>query len=387
MVIFRYHKLRVSEKAVRRVHPPVWGARIIILAIEEVPIKLFHLNTSQEEMVVVPKRSMRSLNMLETRDLEKWVLKQSGATFNRSILWIGKQDHVSDEQRSDLTGIDTEGNLIICELKRGTATESAVIQALGYAADYQESDLDTLASILFENASRLSLADFDSVDTALEYLNEKLAPSGSTTTSETEVNQTQVIVLAAEEFHPKVLAICDYLNNSAVALTYWIECWQYELFSNDADNTYVAFNQILPPINVRQEISERRDAIRSKKYVRDPNRRSLSRSLEDRIGAYESFTTARNRGASYVFSINDLEGGHVFSVQLKDPVPWLVLPDQDSIENLEDAGLPGGRQPKFSQGELGVSFEGFASDDPSNADRLAEEIIAVLQSFLEGVSG
>ena len=353
---------------------------------EEGSIKLFYLDDLQEEMVVVPKRSMKSLDMLETRDLEKWVLKQSGATFNRSVLWIGKQDHVSDEQRSDLTGIDTEGNLIICELKRGTATESAVIQALGYAADYQESDLDTLASILFENADRLSLADFDSVDSALEYLNEKLAPSGSTTTSETEVNQTQVIVLAAEEFHPKVLAICDYLTNSALTFTYWIECWQYELFSNDAANTYVAFNQILPPINVRQEISERRDAIRSKKYVRDPNRRSLSRSLEELIGAHENFTTTRNRGASYVFSINDLEGGHVFSVQLKDPVPWLVLPDQNSIENMEDGGLPRGRQPKFSQGELGISFEGFASDDPSNADTLAEEIIAVLRSLIEGDS-
>lgn len=111
-----------------------------MLAIEEVSNKLFYLDDSQEEMVVVPKRSMKSLNMRETRDLEKWVLKQSGATFNRNIFWIGKQDHVSDEQRSDLTGIDTEGNLIICELKRGTATEVNQTQVIVLAAECSRSN-------------------------------------------------------------------------------------------------------------------------------------------------------------------------------------------------------------------------------------------------------
>lgn len=54
-------------------------------------------------------------------------------------------------------------------------------------------------------------------------------------------------------------------------------------------------------INDRQRISQRSAAIRSKKHVRDLNRRPRSRSHEKRTGGRKSFTIARNRGPPYVF--------------------------------------------------------------------------------------
>lgn len=351
-------------------------------------MKLFRIGENKRELAPVPKRTMHSLQMTETSHLEDWILQQGGEPFERQLLWISRQDSVTNDQRSDLIGVDSEGNLIICELKRGKATEQAVIQALGYAAEYRHLDIDALSEVLYNHASRKHLGElsFESEMEARSHLNASIAKGSATTSTEVEVNQSQVVIIVAEEFHANMLSICDYLNNASNALNYWFECWQYELFTDDSDQggTYLTFNQILPPINVRSEIAERRDAEKSRKYARDPDRIDLSQRLESSFHALEDYETSRNRGASYTFTVAFQDGSHSFSIRVGDDNPALIVPEELVSGESSSKSIDGAKLRQFG-GEWGFIFEKFSSADPTRADELAGKMQSVVHKLVEAI--
>ena len=54
---------------------------------------------------------MAALELKETSDLETWLASADARLFGRKVLWIARQDRASDEQRSDLIGVDQTGDL------------------------------------------------------------------------------------------------------------------------------------------------------------------------------------------------------------------------------------------------------------------------------------
>ena len=349
-------------------------------------MKLYRIGSDQKEITGIPRRTMKSLNMTETSHLEDWVLAQGGAPFDKNVVWIARQDTVTSDKRSDLLGVDSEGNLVVCELKRGKADEQAVIQALGYAAEYRHVDIDGLSEVLFRHAKigHLGTARFVDPAEAREHVNASVAHGSAAAGTEVAVNQSQVIVIVAEEFHSNMLAICDYLNNASTALTYWFECWQYELFTDDAKNggTYVTFTQILPPVNVRSEIAERRDAERSRKYVRDPDRINLSKALQEQLEKHEALTTSRKQGASYTFSVASIDHTREFVVTVGDDNPWLIVPDE-SVAHLPEGAAVHEAKLGTVGGRTGFHFEKYAANDTGPADELARSIAAVIDELVE----
>ncbi len=347
-------------------------------------MRLFRIEDDKRHIRGVPRRSMKSLKMGETSNLEDWVLEQQGAPFERRLLWIARQDAITSDQRSDLIGLDAEGNLVICELKRGMASEQAISQALGYAAEYRHLDVDGLAEVLFRNAgcNRLGSLNFEDLSEARIHLNESIATGSAASATEVEVNQSQVVMIVAESFPANMLSVCDYLNDASDALTFWFECWQYELFTEDSDNagTYVTFSQILPPINVRSEIAERRDAERSRKYARDPDRTELSKRLQETFAQLDEYEATRNRGASYTFSVTPADGTHVFSVRVGHDNPWLVVPD-DTISGMHEGSTIDGGKLRQSGREWGFLFEKFGSNEPERAEELAGKMRSVMEKI------
>ena len=69
--------------------------------------------------------------------IEIWIENSPWAVIQDELLWIGRQTSAADEERTifpDLLGIDSEGNLIIIEFKRGRTPRDVVAQLLEYAA-------------------------------------------------------------------------------------------------------------------------------------------------------------------------------------------------------------------------------------------------------------
>ena len=60
----------------------------------------------------------------------------------------------------DLLGIDTDGRLVVFELKRGTLTREAVAQVLDYASDLAALDEARFARLIEEHSGRLGIEEF-----------------------------------------------------------------------------------------------------------------------------------------------------------------------------------------------------------------------------------
>lgn len=262
---------------------------------------VFRLNLKSKSLSQIPKRSMAELGLTEPYDLEAWLTSSSSNVFGREVLWIARQDRVCDDQRSDLIGIDQGGDLLITELKRGILDESAITQALGYAAEYSRKTADELAKLFGEHSAKDSSTGLISKALTIEDAQAKLSAHVGT---ETELNEAQILMLIGEDFTAGALAICDYLNESSGEGTFSFECWKYTVFQEAIDANLFCLEQILPPPSVRQAIDERRQANKAKKYARDPARKDFMYAVMDFLAGKEPGLATRSRGASYDCSLN-----------------------------------------------------------------------------------
>ena len=94
--------------------------------------------------------------------LEDWLENSPRPTFGQDdFLWIGRQTSVPDEDNKispDLLGIDSEGNLVIVELKKGRTPREVVAQILEYAAlsdGLTDSQIREIAEDYFKNRDEL----------------------------------------------------------------------------------------------------------------------------------------------------------------------------------------------------------------------------------------
>ncbi len=81
----------------------------------------------------------------EKDDLEKW-LKSNPAVLGSDIAIIGEQVQTSSGP-VDFLGVDSSGNIVIVELKRDRLPREALAQAIDYASDITDWDLDRFREI------------------------------------------------------------------------------------------------------------------------------------------------------------------------------------------------------------------------------------------------
>ena len=86
--------------------------------------------------------------------LETWIEQNSTVVLDgETLLFIGRQQVTAFGKNLDLLGVDSDGNTIIVELKKGRAPREVLAQALEYTAWVQTlsyEDLDRIAMQYFE---------------------------------------------------------------------------------------------------------------------------------------------------------------------------------------------------------------------------------------------
>ena len=83
---------------------------------------------SKAELVIA-----QETNLELERYLEDWLENSPRALTQEALLWIGRQTSAQDEEGTifpDLLGVDSEGNLVIIELKKDRALREVVAQLL-----------------------------------------------------------------------------------------------------------------------------------------------------------------------------------------------------------------------------------------------------------------
>lgn len=211
---------------------------------------------------------------------------------------------------------------MITELKKGLRDESAVTQALGYTAEYNEKTTEDLENLFYTQSTKGGssglVVEADSLIDAKKRLADHLG-------EDVEINETQVVILLGEQFTAKALAVCNYLNDVLQTDLCSFECWRYSVYIDGTEH-FLAIEQLLPPPNARVLIEERREDSKSRKYARDPVRVSFMQAMVAGLANTE-FKPERNRGQSYDCRILNStwpkEQIVWFSVKERHPSIWI----------------------------------------------------------------
>lgn len=337
---------------------------------------IYKLNIAVKKLEPLRRKSMTDLNRSEPYDLEEWLASCGISIFGRQVLWIARQDRPSNDQRSDIIGVDEEGNLLIVELKRGELAEDAITQALSYAAEYAAKNTDDLARLYAEQSEKDSLTALVSKAESIEDAHSRLSAHVG---EDIEVNESQILVLAAEDFTPNALAICDYLNDASDQAKLLIECWQYSIFDEGNNEYLFALEQILPPSNVRRAIDEKREASKASKYARDPIRMNFMIETINYLTG-KSVHASRKGGQSYICRINDddweKDYNLVFSV--RGDHPCLILPEALKFTgDLAEYALAEGS----ADGKPTIEFKSVDTKTAKFDEAFGERLIEIVQSL------
>lgn len=277
---------------------------------------IYTLDSEARTASPMKERWMEELGYTEPQHLEEWLASTGPDLFGRRILWIGRQDRSSDDQRSDLVGIDDVGNVVLAELKRGIVQPGAVTQAVTYAAEYARYTADDLTRLFLDHSNkggRTALVEVaESEEDAAQRLSDHLV-------DDTELNGSQILVLVGEDFNADVLAVCEYLTEASGNATFSLECWRARIFQGSETQLYLALEQVLPQPSVREAIEERREQAKAKKRTRDPARRRFVSELLTCLREND-INASRSQGQSYGFRVDDLDAKFDFSKGTDHPL-------------------------------------------------------------------
>lgn len=106
-----------------------------------------------DQLRAVPLESVRSS---ETERMLEELLVRSPELLQPELVLVGRQIPTAGGPL-DLLGIDTDGRLVVFELKRGVLTRDAIAQVLDYASDLAALSNEVLARLIEEHSGRLGI--------------------------------------------------------------------------------------------------------------------------------------------------------------------------------------------------------------------------------------
>ena len=202
---------------------------------------LFKLEKSDRDDISKGKLVIAQETNLELeKHLENWLENSPWVLIQNSILWIGRQTSAKDEDGtiySDLFGVDSDGNLVIAELKKGRPPRDVVAQLLDYAAwarELSESEIHEKAETYFETQSEFKGKTFDEAFREVFDLPE--------TDEIPPLNGRLRLFIAAEEIPARVAHVCRFLRTSHGMD---INCVAVSIFQTELDEVVVSTETVV----------------------------------------------------------------------------------------------------------------------------------------------
>ena len=159
-------------------------------------------NLHNAELIIAKETNIELESYLESwLENSPWALVEG-----EPILWVGRQTSANVEEStifSDLLGIDSEGNLVIVELKKSRASREVVAQLLEYAEwaeKLSDEQIREIAEAYFQTAKKertLQDAFSEMFDTEMPALNRRMR-----------------LFVVAEEIPGAVSRVCRFLRTS-----------------------------------------------------------------------------------------------------------------------------------------------------------------------------
>ncbi len=181
-------------------------------------------NLHNAELVIAKETDIELESYLESwLESNPWTLVEG-----EPILWIGKQTRANVEESTiipDLLGVDSDGNLVIVELKRSKAPREVVAQLLEYAAwakELSDEQIQGIAATYFQNTKK----EMTLQDTFSEMFEVEMPA----------LNRRLRLFIVAEEIPNSVLRVCRFLR---ISYGMDINCLTVSMFQTESGERLV----------------------------------------------------------------------------------------------------------------------------------------------------
>ena len=205
--------------------------------------RLFRIDREAKDVSEVKPTSFAKEGFLETKDIHEWLISHPGL-LGEDLLVI-QREHVGvvgSHRRPDILAIDTEGNLVIVEVKRDDSGTDVYWQAEMYAATYWPRSGEDLIN-LYAEYKKLERRE------ATERL---LGHTGLVDEQDlrNKLNKSQRIVLVAGSFPKEVTTTVLWLNDQGLD----VSCLQLTPFADAATGAYYIQSSSLIPVPETKEL-------------------------------------------------------------------------------------------------------------------------------------
>ncbi len=213
---------------------------------------------SKAELVIAQETTLE----LE-RYLEDWLENSPYALTQEPLLWIGRQTSAQDEEGTifpDLLGVDSEGNLVIVELKKDRAPREVVAQLLEYAAwaaELSDVQIHGIAEDYFNKHDGLGKTFDDAFRDVFDMPETDETPT---------LNRTMRLFIAAEEIPTRVARVCRFLRTSQGMD---ISCIDVSTFQTEAGERLVSMETKVGDEDILTSKTQKRRVSRSSSWLGD----------------------------------------------------------------------------------------------------------------------
>lgn len=238
----------------------------------------------------IEETTFASIDIRE-KDLEEILRKNINMICDpddESMLIIGQQVANEKRARSDLTAIDSDGNIVVIEIKRDLndlkhRKEPVEIQAIRYAASSATiNSIDTLVEEIFQPYVENHLDEFscdpyesmNSCQIARRAVREFME---SNEIDPENFNRKQRIILIASEFDDQTLSAAVWMNSNKIN----ISCYEIKPYRTTGENIILDLKKILPLAKTSYEDFYIPIYSRRGRMVRSPIKRKVLLKIED----------------------------------------------------------------------------------------------------------
>ncbi|TEU19596.1 MAG: DNA repair protein MmcB-related protein [Anaerolineales bacterium] len=223
---------------------------------------MYKVDAEDKQLIPLTPKSFGDLGVMERFDIQEWIEK-TPSVLGQELLVIAKELPLPSGIRLDLLAIDKQANLVIIELKRGESGRDVEWQAIKYASYCS----NFLPDEIFTYYAQYLQSDTDEAQLSIEeFIDEELD----------NLNQSQQIILVANEFHPDVVSAVLWLRDYGIE----IKCIRLRPYIDNDGDLFITPDVIIP-LPEAKDYLERKEA--KQKEARRPTRGSFS--LEK--GAFE----------------------------------------------------------------------------------------------------
>ena len=187
-----------------------------------------------------------SENIDYEKDFENWLENSPNLLFEEegeTIIWIGRQVRISTEDTGkyiDLLGIDSSGDVVVVELKKGRTPREVIAQILEYSAWIDNLNYEDLNEI----AHNYYLSKNQGLEKSLtqEY-HDVFFPDDEVgeENSKIEFNRSQKLFIVAEDVTPTIRRVASYLRTKHQVNIF---CIEYKVQKTEQGDYFISTERI-----------------------------------------------------------------------------------------------------------------------------------------------